>query len=42
MAKEKAVSRFVVELIEQMVKEYVAVSADDLRDRLPHFRREKK
>ena len=41
MAKERAVSRFVVEVIEQMVKEYVAVSAEFLRDRLPRFRREK-
>ena len=41
MAKEKTVSRFVVEVIEQTVKEYVAVSAQVLRDRLPHFHREK-
>ena len=41
MAKEKTVSRFVVDVIEQMVKEYVAVSAEVLRDRLPRFRREK-
>ena len=41
MAKEKTVSRFVVEVIEQTVKEYVAVSAEVLRERLPRFRREK-
>ena len=41
MAKEKTVSRFVAEVIEQMVKEYVAVSAEVLRERLPRFRREK-
>jgi hypothetical protein len=41
MAKEKSVSRFVAEVIEQMVKEYVAVSAEVLRERLPRFRREK-
>lgn len=41
MAKEKTVSRFVVDVIEQMVKEYVAVSAEYLRERLPRFRRER-
>ena len=38
MAKEKTVSRFVADVIEQMAKEYVAVSAEALRERLPHFR----
>ena len=41
MAKEKTVSRFVVEVIEQMAKEYVAVSAEYLREHLPRFRKEK-
>ncbi len=41
MAKEKTVSRFIVEVIEQMVKEYVAMSAAHLRERLPRLRREK-
>ena len=41
MAKEKTVSRFVVEVIEQMAKEYVAVSAEYLRAHLPRFRKEK-
>lgn len=35
MAKEKTVSRFVVDVLEQMVKEYVAVSAEQLREHLP-------
>ena len=38
MAKEKTVSRFVADVIEQMAKAYVAVSAEALRERLPHFR----
>lgn len=41
MAKEKTVSRFVAEVIEQMVKEYVAVSAEQLRERLPRLRKGK-
>ncbi len=41
MAKEKTVSRFVAEVIEQTAKEYVAVSAEYLRDRLPRLGREK-
>ena len=41
MTKEKAVSRFVAEVIEQMAKEYVAVSAETLREHLPRLRREK-
>ena len=39
MAKEKTVSRFVAEVIEQMAREYVAVSAEALRGRLPRLRR---
>ena len=35
MAKEKTVSRFVVDVLEQMAKEYVAVSAEQLREHLP-------
>ena len=38
MAKEKTVARFVVEVIEQMAREYVAVSAEAIRDRLPRIR----
>ena len=38
MAKEKAVSRFVLDVLEQMAKEYVAVSAMELRERLPRLR----
>lgn len=41
MAKEKTVSRFVAEVIEQMVKEYVAVSAEQLKERLPRLRKGK-
>ena len=41
MAKEKTVSRFVVDVIEQMGKEYLSVSAEALRDRLPKLRRGK-
>ena len=41
MAKEKTVSRLVVDVIEQTLKEYVSVSTQVLRDRLPRFRREK-
>lgn len=40
MAREKTVSRFVLDVLEQMAKEYVAVSAEQLRERLP--RRKKK
>ena len=40
MAKEKTVSRFVVDVLEQMVKEYIAASARQLRQHLPG-RREK-
>ncbi len=35
MAKEKTVSRFVVDVLEQMAREYVAVSAEAFRERLP-------
>ena len=35
MAKEKTVSHFVVEVLEQMAKEYVAVSAAQLKGYLP-------
>ena len=35
MAREKTVSHFVVDVLEQMAKEYVAVSAQQLRERLP-------
>ena len=35
MAKEKAVSRFALDVLEQMAKEYVAVSARQLRAHLP-------
>ena len=38
MAKEKTVSRFVVDVMEQMLKEYVAMSALQLRERLPRLR----
>ena len=38
MAKERTVSRFVLEVLEQMAKEYVAVSALELRERLPRLR----
>ena len=41
MAKEKTVSRFVLEVLELTVREYVAVSAEQLRERLPRLRREK-
>ena len=41
MAKEKTVSRFVAEVLEQMVKEYVAASAEALRERLPRRKKEK-
>ncbi len=39
MAKEKTVSRFVLDVLEQMVREYVAVSAEQLRERLPRLRK---
>ena len=41
MAKEKTVSRVVADVFEQLAKEYVAVSAEYLRERLPRFRRDK-
>ena len=41
MAKEKTVSRFVLDVLELTVREYVAVSAEQLRERLPKLRREK-